>query len=109
VRRQLGSFSMAAMAAILLASNSYWILHARQCRYYSVSSLFLVLTLMAYARWQWGGRGPAALIAVAWCWFQVDYGTVLPVLAVLFLEALLFGRAFWRTIAAGAILGATLI
>jgi hypothetical protein len=110
VRRQFGSFAMAALAATLLVANSYWILHARQCRYYSVSSLCLVLTLMAYARWQWGGRSPAALIAVAWCWFQVDYGTVLPVLAVLFLEALVAGpRAWRRTLTAGAILTAALI
>jgi hypothetical protein len=109
VRKQFGSFNMAALSAVFLVSNSYWILHARQCRYYSVSSLFLVLTLAAYARWQWGGRGAVAFIAAAWCWFQVDYGTVLPVLAVLFLEALLADRrAFWRTVTAGAILAATL-
>jgi len=109
VRQQFGSFPMAALSALLLVSNSYWILHARQCRYYSVSSLFLVLTLIAYARWQWGGKSAAALIATAWCWFQVDYGTVLPVLAVLFLEALLADRrAYWRTVTAGAILAATL-
>ena len=109
VRRQFGSFQAAALSAVLLVCNSYWILHARQCRYYSVSSLFLVLTLMAYARWQWGGRGPAAFIVAGFCWFQVDYGTVLPVLAVLFLEALVNDlRAFWRTVAVGAILGATL-
>jgi hypothetical protein len=110
VRKQFGSFQAAALSAVLLACNSYWILHARQCRYYSVSSLFLVLTLVAYARWQWGGRSAAAFIAAAWCWFQVDYGTVLPVLAVLFLEALLAdARVFRRTVAAGAILGATLV
>jgi hypothetical protein len=109
VRKQFGSFEAAALAAVMLVTNSYWLLHARQCRYYSVSSFFLVLTLMAYARWQWGGRSAAAFIVAAWCWFQVDYGTVLPVLAVLFLEALTFGRSRWRTIAAGAILGATLV
>jgi hypothetical protein len=110
VRKHLGSFSAAALATLLLVSNTYWILHARQCRYYSVSSLFLVLTLLAYARWQWGGRSPVAFIAAAWCWFQVDYGTVLPVLAVLFLEALLADRrALWRTVRAGAILAATLL
>jgi hypothetical protein len=109
VRKQFGSFNMAALSAVFLVCNTYWILHARQCRYYSVSSLFLVLTLAAYARWQWGGRGAVAFIAAAWCWFQVDYGTVLPVLAVLFLEALLADRrAFWRTVTAGAILAATL-
>jgi hypothetical protein len=109
VRKQFGSFHAAAIAGLLLVCNCYWILHARQCRYYSVSSLFLVLTLMAYARWQWGGRSAAAFIVAAWCWFQVDYGTVLPVLAVLFLEALLtHPRAFRRTVTAGAILGAAL-
>jgi hypothetical protein len=109
VRKQFGSFNMAALASVLLVGNAYWILHARQCRYYSVSSLFLVLTLMAYARWQWEGRGAAAFIAAAWCWFQVDYGTVMPVLAVLFLEAVLADRrAFRRTVTTGAILAATL-
>lgn len=109
VRRQFDGLLMAALAGILLTCNSYWILHARQCRYYSVSSLFLVLALLAYARWQWGGRGPAAFIVVAWCWFQVDYGTVLPVLAVLFVEALLVNRkALRNTLITGAILAATL-
>jgi len=110
VRKQFDSFPMAAVASMLLVCNAYWLLHARQCRYYSVSSLFMVLTLMAYARWQWGGRGPAAFIAVAWCWFQVDYGTVLPVVAVLFLEALAADwKAYRKTLTAGAILGATLL
>jgi hypothetical protein len=88
VRRYCGSLPMAAIAALLLLVNAYWILHARQCRYYSLSSLFLVLTLFGYARWQFGGRfGTAAFVAAAWCWFQVDYGTVWPVFAVLFLDA----------------------
>src|SRR5580692_749488 len=109
VRKQFGSLQAAALATVLLVSNSYWILHARQCRYYAVSGFFLVLTLWAYGRWQWGGRSAAAFIVAAWCWFQVDYGTVLPVVAVLFLEALLAGDSFWRTVRAGAILGTTLL
>jgi len=84
VRKQFGGFQAAALAAVLLLCNSYWILHARQCRYYSVSSLFLVLTLIAFARWQWGGRSAAAFLVTAWCWFQVDYGTVLPVVGCCF-------------------------
>jgi len=108
-RRQFDSFPIAALSALLLVSNSYWILHARQCRYYPVSSLFLVLTLLAYARWQWGGHNEAWFIVSAWCWFQVDYGTVLPVVAVLFLEAFLaHPRAFWRNARAGVILAASL-
>ena len=109
VRKQFGSLTMAALSAVLLLSNSYWILHARQCRYYALDSLFLVLLLIAYARWQWGGGNAVAFIVTAFCWFQVDYGTVLPVLAVLFLEAILADpRAWERTVTAGAILAATL-
>jgi hypothetical protein len=109
VRKQFDSLTLAALSTVLLVCNSYWILHARQCRYYSASSFFLVLILVAYARWQWGGRSEAAFIVTAWCWFQVDYGTVIPVLAVLFLEALLASRrGFRRTVTAGVILAATL-
>ena len=110
VRKYCGSLPMAALAALLLLSNAYWILHARQCRYYSLSSLLLVLTLFGYARWQFGGRlGAAAFVAAAWCWFQVDYGTVWPVLAVLFLDAFLARRHnVWRTAAVGAALAAAI-
>ena len=101
VRKYCDSLPMAAMAALLLLANAYWILHARQCRYYSLSSLFLVVTLSCYARWQSGGRfGAATFVAAAWCWFQVDYGTVWPVLGVIFLDAFLSGAtkpgARWR-------------
>src|SRR4051794_17607813 len=76
VRRECQSASMAAIAILLLVFNSYWILHARQCRYYSLSGLCLMLTLLAYLRWQRGGRwGATAFVTAAWCWFQVDYGT----------------------------------
>ena len=110
VRKYCGSLPMAALAALLLLSNAYWILHTRQCRYYSLSSLLLVLTLFGYARWQFGGRfGAAAFVAAAWCWFQVDYGTVWPVLAVLFLDAFLARRHnLWRTAAVGAALAAAI-
>jgi 4-amino-4-deoxy-L-arabinose transferase-like glycosyltransferase len=110
VRRYSGSLPMAILAAAFLVGNPYWILHARQCRYCSLSSLFLTLTLMGYARWQWGGRGgAAAFVAAAWCWFQVDYGTVWPVYGVLFLDAFLAGRNRWRrTVAVGAALAAAI-
>ena len=51
VRKRFDSLLMATLAALLLVTNAYWILHARQARYYPISSLFLVLALMAYARW----------------------------------------------------------
>lgn len=101
---------MACLAALLLVFNSYWILHSRQARYYSLSSLLLVLTLMAYARWQWGGRwGSAAFVAAAWCWFQVDYGTLWPVLLVLFVDAFIAQRRRpWRPFLVGLALTAAM-
>ncbi|MGD0871250.1 MAG: hypothetical protein ABSB88_16995 [Bryobacteraceae bacterium] len=110
VRQRFDSLLMAALAALLLVTNAYWILHARQARYYSISSLFLVLALMAYARWQSGApRGAVAFAATAWCWFQVDYGTVWPVLAVLFLDAFLAAPRRWlRTALVGVALSAAI-
>jgi hypothetical protein len=79
------SAATALLAAALLVANGAWILHDRQARYYALSSLFLVLTLLAYQRWQREARlGATAFVAAAWCFFQVDYGTVWPVLGVLF-------------------------
>src|SRR5262249_40241747 len=106
-RQSCGSLTIASLSALLLALNPYWILHARQCRYYPLSSLFLVLTLTAWSRWQSGSRrGAAAFLVSAWCWFQVDYGTVLPVLAVLFVGAFLY-RGLRQTAVVAAILTAT--
>ncbi|MGB8889641.1 MAG: hypothetical protein WCC87_23155 [Candidatus Korobacteraceae bacterium] len=101
---------MAWLAALLLVCNSYWILHSRQARYYSLSSLLLVLTLMAYARWQTGGRwGAAAFVVAAWCWFQVDYGTLWPVLLVLFVDAFIAQRRqVWRPFLVGVALTAAM-
>lgn len=108
VRVYCRSDSMALIAAALLICNSYWILHSRQCRYYPLSSLFLVLTLTAYIRWQSGARwGATTFVACAWAWFQVDYGTVWPVFGVLSLDALWANRKNpWRTLCAGVALGA---
>jgi hypothetical protein len=90
VVRSSGSRLMATLTAALLSSNAYWLLHGRQCRYYALSSLFFVLALIAYARWRRGDRGGAGLFILAeWLWFQMDYGTVFPVSAVLFAYALL--------------------
>ena len=97
VRKYSGSFQMALLASLFLLCNPYWILHARQCRYYSLSSLLLVLTLLSYARWQESGKGgTVAFVAAAWCYFQIDYGAVWPVLAVLFLDAFLTRKHSWR-------------
>jgi hypothetical protein len=101
---------MALLSALLLLCNSYWILHARQCRYYSLSSLLLVVTLLTYLRWQRAERwGASAFVLAGWCWFQVDYGTVWPVFAVLFADALLTRRrGFGQTAAVGLALAAAM-
>jgi len=110
VRKYTGSYWMATISAWLLLTNAYWILHSRQCRYYSLSSLLLVLTVMGYFRWQTGERWGGALFVLAgWCWFQVDYGTVWPVFGVLFGDALLARRTgFRRTILTGMALAAAM-
>lgn len=101
---------MALLASAFLVLNTYWILHSRQCRYYSLSSLFLMLTLASYARWQWSKRwGAVTFIAGAWCWFQVDYGTLWPVLGVLFADALVAQRRnWWRPLLVAAALAAAI-
>ena len=101
---------LAVLASSFLVLNSYWILHSRQCRYYSLSSLLLMLTMTSYARWQGSQRwGAPMLVAAAWCWFQVDYGTVWPVLGVLFADALIAQRRnWWRPLLVAAALAAAI-
>ena len=115
VRRFLRSPLMAALACALLSLNVYWLLHARQARYYALTSLLLVLTLIAYARWQRRARwGPAVFVLAAWCWFQADYGTVWPVFGILLLDALVATlrsdrRTWWKPVTTGAALAATIL
>jgi hypothetical protein len=88
IRGQLHDRLMAAIAVGLVLSNTYWVLHSRQCRYYALTSLMLLLTLMAYTRWQREGRlGGLLFVIMAWCWFQVDFGTFWPVVGVLLILA----------------------
>ena len=92
-RRATGSVWIASLSCLLLLANAYWVLHGRQARYYALSSLFLLMTVLAYDRWQRGERwGSPVFVAAAWVWFQVDYGTVWPVLGVMFLHALIVKR-----------------
>ena len=99
VRRTTGAVSIASLSCLLLVGNAYWILHGRQARYYALSSLFLLLTVLAYDRWQRGSHwGSALFVVAAWSWFQVDYGTVWPALGVMFLHALVVNRGNSRTV-----------
>ena len=115
VRANCGKALTAVMACTMLILNAYWILHSRQCRYYSLSSCLLVLTLFTYMRWHrgrpWGGT---TFVSACWCWFQVDYGSVWPVFGVLFGAAFLHAymrdkRSCWKVIGLGMALAATLV
>ena len=84
VRRVFGDRTLATLACALLIANAYWILHARQCRYYALSSLALVLSLSAFDRWQRGSRWGASLfVAAGFFYFHVDFGSFFPAMAVL--------------------------
>jgi 4-amino-4-deoxy-L-arabinose transferase-like glycosyltransferase len=97
VRREFRDPRMAAAAASLLAVNAYWILHCRQCRYYAPSSLLLLLTLVAWAHWRRGGRyGGALVVAAGWCWFQMDFGSFWPSVAVLLTLAAFEDLPDWK-------------
>lgn len=94
----------AVMTISLLLGNTFWVLHGRQCRYYALSGLLLLCTLIAYTSWQQKRRfGGILFILIAWIWFQVDFGAWWPVMAVLMIHALWKARlhpaktifAFW--------------
>lgn len=105
-RRATGNPATALMASALLVANGYWILHGRQARYYALSSLGLMVTLIAYERWCRSARlGAASFVVAAWCWFQIDYGTVWPVLLVLFLHAAFrFKDRLWQAVIPAVVL-----
>jgi hypothetical protein len=93
VRKHFRSALPALAATALLAGNTFWFLHMRQCRYYALSGLFLLVTLHCYLRWQEGRRwGATAFVAAVWVWFQQDFGSLWPVLAVLALDAVVLNR-----------------
>ena len=93
--RMFGSQWMAAITAGLLLGNVYWVLHARQARYYSLSGLFLLLTVIAFLHWLRRGRyGAALFVGTAWVWFQIDFGTFWPVIGTLAACALFFRLRF---------------
>lgn len=84
----------AVCCAALLLGNTYWLLHQRQCRYYALMSLILVLTLQAYTAWQIAPSRRTVILfqGLCWAWFQVDFGSFWPAMGVLFGLALLLRR-----------------
>lgn len=88
VRKYFRSPLPALVAAALLAGNTFWFLHMRQCRYYALSSLFLLVTLYCYLRWQEGKRwGAPAFVAAVWVWFHQDFGSPWPALVIFALDS----------------------
>jgi hypothetical protein len=105
VRSVFRDRAVALVAIVLLVTNAFWILHARQCRYYALSSCATVATLAAFVGWQRGSRWGAPLfVAAAWCYFQCDFGSFFPTLFVLGTLAVV--RAWPRPARALAVLGA---
>jgi len=114
VRRRFDDPWMAGLAVALLLGNTFWFLHVRQCRYYGLTTLLLVTTLLAYLRWQEGRRfGAALFVASAWAWFQSDFGSVWPVLGVLFADSMWSRWGIrvkrWATLVVFGVLGACVL
>jgi hypothetical protein len=85
ILRETGRRDLALAALALLLLNAYWILHVRQCRYYALSSLMLLVSLAAFLRWRDGRRfGAGLFVAAALAYFQVDYGSFWPSMAAFF-------------------------
>jgi len=98
VRQRFRDWPMALVAVLLLLANVFWVLHVRQCRYYALSTFFLLLTSVTYLRWLDGKRFAGwALLASAWCLFQSDYGVFWPAIGVLFAHSLYCGARPRRT------------
>ena len=106
VRRYFNDALIAWLAAAMLVANVFWIIHSRQCRYYSLSCLFLMLTLITFMQWQAGRRfGGVLFVLSAWCWFQMDYGSFWPMIGILLAAAAI---ACWPRISSVAAVGAAI-
>ncbi len=110
VRRCFDDPLVAWLAAAMLLANVYWVVHSRQCRYYPLSGLFMMLMLIAFMRWQAGRAfGRALFVLSAWCWFQTDYGSFWPVTGILLAAAAWTSRRRIRPVLlVGAALGASI-
>jgi len=104
IRKQFQDRLMASVAVSLLLFNTYWIIHSRQCRYYALTSLMVMVVLMVYAYWQQGGRfGGLFFILAAWCWFQVDFSSFWPVIGILLMLAAVHAWPKWTKLASVAL------
>ncbi len=84
---------VARLACWLLLFCIPFLLHMRQCRYYALAILFTQGILLAYAGLLRGRKfSGIGLIACSVLLFHSNYGLCLPLLMVLGVHALLFGR-----------------
>lgn len=62
VKKRYGDIAWARLAAVFLGSSVVFLLFARQCRYYSLGALLVLVSIYAFrGNWQ-SRRGPAALL-----------------------------------------------
>jgi len=88
MERVFRNHSMTVIAVLLLLGNVFWFVHVRQCRYYALSSLFVLMSMRCY--WSWlEGRlwGAIGMIASTLLLFNSDFGTYWPLMAALFAYA----------------------
>jgi hypothetical protein len=110
ILRETGRRDLALAAAALLLANAYWLLHMRQCRYYALSTLMLLVSVAAFLRWRDGRRfGAAAFVAAGWAYFQVDYGSFWPAMAALFGYAAIAEGFAWARLRPLLVTGAALL
>jgi hypothetical protein len=99
---------LALLSALLLLTNTSWIHHSRQCRYYALSSFGLLATVCTFIHWRRGGRFGAPLFVLAgWVYFQSDFGSFFPAIVVMGLIAVISAwPRVMSTLAGFAVLGA---
>ena len=93
VKRHFGDLAWARLAAAFLGFSVPFLLFSRQCRYYSVGALLVLLSLYAF-RQKWQSRwGPALLLAVSLgLLFYTNYLIFFSYTAAFLLAAILFYR-----------------
>ncbi|MFC1517016.1 EpsG family protein [Candidatus Margulisiibacteriota bacterium] len=86
IYKEKKQYSLALLAALFLTTSVTFILHARQCRYYSLLIFFAVLWLFLYWRWQNNQKKNVLLLStVGALLFHAQYMSALAWLASTFL------------------------
>jgi len=112
VRRNWSDRRLAVLCSLLLATAPAFVLHARQCRYYTLSSLaclgVVALGVECLRRSRW--RSAVLFGSAIALQFYADFGTLIGIVPGLMLLVLLVhtGRHSLGIITAGAALGAAL-